>query len=69
MLLLEGENDGVENGALRDARGLLITKQQFQSFLDKHQEQKSLVPEDNDAMRDSYLLLDEEFRYFIPNLY
>ena len=62
MLILEGENDGTENGALRDARNLLITNEQFQAFLDRHKEQTSLVPEDNDAMRDSYLLLDEEMR-------
>ncbi|KAG8733653.1 Radical S-adenosyl methionine domain-containing protein 2 [Ceratobasidium sp. 414] len=63
VLLLEGENNGTENGALRDARDLLITKEQFQSFLDRHKEQACLVPEDNDAMRDSYLLLDEEMRF------
>ncbi|CAE6449169.1 unnamed protein product [Rhizoctonia solani] len=63
VLLLEGENDGAENGALRDARDLLITKNQFQSFLDRHKEQTCLVPEDNDAMKDSYLLLDEEMRF------
>ncbi|KAG8686134.1 Radical S-adenosyl methionine domain-containing protein 2 [Ceratobasidium sp. 423] len=62
VLLLEGENDGAENGALRDARDLLITKDQFQSFLTRHKEQKCLVPEDNEAMKDSYLLLDEEMR-------
>ncbi|KAF8752304.1 Radical SAM superfamily [Rhizoctonia solani] len=58
-----GENNGVENGALRDARNLLITRDQFQSFLDRHREQKCLVPEDNDAMKDSYLNLDEEMRF------
>ncbi|KAG8784514.1 Radical S-adenosyl methionine domain-containing protein 2 [Ceratobasidium sp. 428] len=63
VLLLEGENNGAENGALRDARDLLITKDRFQSFLDRHKEQACLVPEDNDAMRDSYLLLDEEMRF------
>jgi hypothetical protein len=61
-LLLEGENNGVDNGALRDARSLVITKGQFQSFLDRHKEQKCLVPEDNDAMKNSYLNLDEEMR-------
>lgn len=63
VLLLEEENDGIENGALRDARDLLITKKQFQSFLERHKEQKPLVPEDNDAMVNSYLLIDEEMRY------
>ncbi|KAG8681886.1 Radical S-adenosyl methionine domain-containing protein 2, partial [Ceratobasidium sp. 394] len=63
VLLLEGENNGADNGALRDARDLLITKDQFQSFLDRHKDQTCLVPEDNDAMRDSYLNLDEEMRF------
>ncbi|QRW03563.1 radical S-adenosyl methionine domain-containing protein 2 [Ceratobasidium sp. AG-Ba] len=63
VLLLEGENNGSDNGALRDARELLITKEQFQLFLERHKEQKCLVPEDNDAMRDSYLNLDEEMRF------
>ena len=62
VLLLASENDGKENGALRDARDLLITQQQFEAFLTRHASQNSLVPEDNDAMRDSYLLLDEEMR-------
>ncbi|KAJ1301179.1 hypothetical protein OPQ81_003590 [Rhizoctonia solani] len=62
VLLLDGENNGADNGALRDARSLLITKDQFQSFLVRHQNQDCLVPEDNDAMRDSYLNLDEEMR-------
>ncbi|KAB5592695.1 NADH flavin oxidoreductase/NADH oxidase [Ceratobasidium theobromae] len=63
VLVLDGENNGTENGALRDARDLLITKEQFQSFLDRHKEQKCLVPEDNDTMKDSYLLIDEEMRF------
>ncbi|KAB5591595.1 Radical S-adenosyl methionine domain-containing protein 2 [Ceratobasidium theobromae] len=63
VLLLEGENDGFDNGALRDARDLLITNEQFESFLERHKEQKCLVPENNDAMRDSYLNLDEEMRF------
>ncbi|KAG9108948.1 Radical S-adenosyl methionine domain-containing protein 2, partial [Ceratobasidium sp. 392] len=63
VLLLEGENNGKDNGALRDARDLLITKEQFQSFLERHKDQMCLVPEDNDAMRESYLNLDEKMRF------
>jgi radical S-adenosyl methionine domain-containing protein 2 len=62
VLLLDSENTGHENGSLRDARPLTVTKEEFQSFLDRHSCQKSLVPEDNASMRDSYLLLDEEMR-------
>ena len=63
MLLLEGENTGPN--ALRDARDLVISHEQFQAFLDRHasqKEQNRLVPEDNEAMEKSYLLLDEEMR-------
>ncbi|KAG5637331.1 hypothetical protein H0H81_004977 [Sphagnurus paluster] len=62
VLLLDGENTGAESNSLRDARDLTITDEQFQSFLDRHKEQKCLVPEDNKAMRDTYLNLDEEMR-------
>ncbi|KAF8591699.1 radical SAM enzyme [Ramaria rubella] len=63
VLLLDSENTGTESGSLRDARDLVITDEQFQAFLDRHEGQKSLVPEDNKAMQDSYLLLDEELRF------
>ncbi|RDB14720.1 Radical S-adenosyl methionine domain-containing protein 2 [Hypsizygus marmoreus] len=61
VLLLEGENKGPD--ALRDATDLVVTKEEFQSFLDRHASQKCLVPENNDAMENSYLLLDEEMRF------
>ena len=63
VLLLDGENTGKDTGSLRDARELVITDEQFQAFLDRHKHQSSLVPESNEVMKDSYLLLDEEMRY------
>ncbi|KAG8965924.1 Radical S-adenosyl methionine domain-containing protein 2 [Tulasnella sp. 419] len=63
VLLLDGENTGSSTNSKRDARHLTITKEQFQAFLDRHKDQKCLVPEDNDAMRDSYLNLDEQMRF------
>jgi radical S-adenosyl methionine domain-containing protein 2 len=62
VLLLDGENTGDKSNSLRDGRDLVITDEQFQAFLDRHKAQKSLVPEDNEAMKDSYLNLDEEMR-------
>ena len=62
VLLLDTENTGSETGSIRDARHLVITDDQFRKFLERHKEQTSLVPEDNDAMRDSYLSLDEKMR-------
>ncbi|KAG8903292.1 Radical S-adenosyl methionine domain-containing protein 2 [Tulasnella sp. 403] len=63
VLLLDGENTGSETESLRDARSLVITTEQFQAFLERHKAQSCLVPEDNDAMKDSYLSLDEEMRF------
>ena len=63
VLLLDGENTGKDTGSIRDARELVITDEQFQAFLDRHKDQASLVPESDEVMKDSYLLLDEEMRY------
>ena len=63
VLLLDSENTGPGSNSLRDARHLTVTNEQYQAFLDRHQQQKSLVPEDNNAMKDSYLLLDERMWY------
>jgi radical S-adenosyl methionine domain-containing protein 2 len=62
VLLLDGENTGTQSNSIRDARRLTISDQQFQSFLERHSGQASLVPESNEAMKDSYLNLDEEMR-------
>jgi radical S-adenosyl methionine domain-containing protein 2 len=62
VLLLDSENTGEDTGSLRDARDLVITDEQFQAFLDMHKCQSSLVPENNESMKDSYLNLDEEMR-------
>jgi radical S-adenosyl methionine domain-containing protein 2 len=69
VLLLDGENTGSGTGSLRDARELVITDEQFQAFLDRHKDQPSLVPESNEVMKDSYLLLDEEMRYVVIFVY
>lgn len=63
MLLLDSENTGEETGSLRDARDLVISQEQFEAFLDRHRHQESLIPENNKAMKDSYLNLDEDMRY------
>ncbi|KAJ3037727.1 Radical S-adenosyl methionine domain-containing protein 2 [Rhizophlyctis rosea] len=61
VLILAGENGGGED--LRDAREFVITDGQFRGFLERHQEQSCMVPEDNKTMKDSYLILDEEMRF------
>uniref|UniRef100_H3DIV0 S-adenosylmethionine-dependent nucleotide dehydratase RSAD2 n=1 Tax=Tetraodon nigroviridis TaxID=99883 RepID=H3DIV0_TETNG len=60
-LLIDGENAGEE--ALREAERFVISDLQFQDFLDKHSSVSCLVPESNEKMRNSYLILDEYMRF------
>lgn len=62
VLLLEGENAGGSDD-LRDARDLCIEREKFDAFVHRHSERKQLIPEPNDVMQNSYLLLDEELRF------
>lgn len=64
VLLVENENDSaktetVEDKRKRDARQLLISKEQFDTFCNKHNHLPCCIPEPNDVMASSYLLLDE----------
>ncbi|KAL6047197.1 hypothetical protein STEG23_021882 [Scotinomys teguina] len=60
-LLIEGENSGDE--ALREAERFLISDEEFEAFLERHKEVSCLVPESNQKMKDSYLILDEYMRF------
>jgi radical S-adenosyl methionine domain-containing protein 2 len=60
-LLIDGENCGA--GALKDAKEMTVTPEEFQCFISRHSTVKSLVPEDNSTMRNSYLILDEYMRF------
>ena len=62
VLILEGENSG-RNGDLRDATELRVSRRQFDAFCKRHAGQKALIPESNEVMQNSYLLLDEEMRF------
>ncbi|XP_036818203.1 radical S-adenosyl methionine domain-containing protein 2-like, partial [Oncorhynchus mykiss] len=57
-LLIDGEN------SLREAERFLISDQHFQVFLERHSSISCLVPEANQKMRASYLILDEYVRPF-----
>ena len=61
-LILEGENAGGVND-INDARELQVTSNEFDAFIQRHAEQKVLIPEPNTVMQNSYLLLDEELRF------
>uniref|UniRef100_A0A3P9M6S7 S-adenosylmethionine-dependent nucleotide dehydratase RSAD2 n=1 Tax=Oryzias latipes TaxID=8090 RepID=A0A3P9M6S7_ORYLA len=60
-LLIDGENAG--ETALREAEKFVISDQQFQEFLCRHSDVSCLVPESNEKMRNSYLILDEYMRF------
>ncbi|XP_051238392.1 radical S-adenosyl methionine domain-containing protein 2 [Dicentrarchus labrax] len=60
-LLIDGENAG--ETALREAERFVISDQQFQEFLERHSSVSCLVPESNEKMRNSYLILDEYMRF------
>lgn len=58
QVLIVPEENGSED-TLRDARRFLINDEEWRLFCDKHKHQKCFVPESNDIMASSYLLLDE----------
>ncbi|XP_027793702.2 S-adenosylmethionine-dependent nucleotide dehydratase RSAD2 [Marmota flaviventris] len=60
-LLIEGENCG--DDALREAQRFLISDEEFEEFLERHKGVSCLVPESNQKMKDSYLILDEYMRF------
>jgi radical S-adenosyl methionine domain-containing protein 2 len=64
VLVVEDENDSPESlvGSdlrKRNARKLLVSDQQYKAFCDRHKHVKSFVPESNEVMASSYLILDE----------
>ena len=61
VLLLEDENVGSADGkSLRDARPLVVSQEQFDDFCQRHAPSiPQMIPEPNNVMQNSYLLLDE----------
>lgn len=60
-LLIGGENAGTD--AIRHAESYVVSEDDFRSFLDRHDSLSCLVPESNNFMRNSYLILDEYMRF------
>lgn len=60
-LQIGGENYG--EGALRKVEPFLITGEQFKGFIERHSHVPQLVPESNEMMKRSYLIIDEYFRF------
>ncbi|MCJ1320651.1 hypothetical protein MMC15_005991 [Xylographa vitiligo] len=61
VLMVAGENDS--DTTLRDVRKFQISDEQYQRFCERHQGQRSFVPEPNNLMAKSYLILDEYMRF------
>lgn len=60
-LIVTGENDNEERK--RDARSFLVTDEQWNVFCDRHKHLDCFVPESNELMKGSYLILDEYMRF------
>lgn len=61
VLVLDSENTGKD--ALRNADEFVVSNEQFDSFIKRHESLACIVPESNSAMRNSYLILDEYLRF------
>ena len=59
QVLIVPEENGGGGSTLRDATKFEITDEQFKYFCDKHKHNECFVPEGNNVMASSYLLLDE----------
>ncbi|QIW96456.1 hypothetical protein AMS68_001974 [Peltaster fructicola] len=68
VLSVEGENDSAEaetelDKRKRNVKNVLITDEQFKAYCDRHKEVPNFVPESNDLMASSYIILDEYLRF------
>lgn len=61
VLLVADETDSEQTK--RNATNLTITDAQFQDFCSRHKHLPCFVPEDNAAMKSSYIILDEYMRF------
>lgn len=66
VLALDGENKG--EGALRNVTPYLVTDEEYQSFIARHQARMkqagiTMIAESNEVMKDSYVMLDEDMNF------
>ena len=61
VLMVKGENE--DSTKLRDVTKFQISDDEFNKFIERHKEIKCLVPEPNNTMKSSYLILDEKMRF------
>lgn len=61
VLLVRGENDS--DTTIRGVRKLQVSDEEYQEFCLRHQHQPSFLPEPNNLMAESYLILDKYMRF------
>ena len=61
VLMVKGENE--DSTKLRDVTKFQINDDEFNKFIERHKEIKCLIPESNNTMKSSYLILDEKMRF------
>ncbi|KUI65263.1 Radical S-adenosyl methionine domain-containing protein 2 [Cytospora mali] len=61
VLRVEGEND--TDKTLKDVREFEIEDEEFEAFCRRHEHLPFFVPESNQVMAESYLVLDENLRF------
>jgi radical S-adenosyl methionine domain-containing protein 2 len=61
VLLVQGENE--DEKRLRDVRKFQISNEDFELFCNRHKNIKCFIPESNNNMKSSYLILDEYMRF------
>ena len=61
VLMVRGENE--DSTKLRDVTKFQITDEEFNNFIERHKDIKCLIPEPNNTMKSSYLILDEKMRF------
>lgn len=61
VLMVAGENDSDQTK--RDVRKFMISDGEFGAFCHRHEQQAAFVPESNQLMAKSYLILDEYMRF------
>ena len=61
VLMVKGENE--DENRLRDVRKFQISNEDFEYFCNRHKDLNCFIPESNDNMKSSYLILDEYMRF------
>ena len=59
-MLIDGENAGPH--ALADGARMVVSDDEFRAFVQRHADVPQMVPEDNQTMRNSYIIMDEDLR-------